>query len=90
MTGIRYEELATGEAREQGLAGVFVQIGLVPNSQCVADILELNAYGEIVVDDKCRTSEPGIFACGDVTTVPYNRHCRRKRSPCRSARPTRH
>ena len=53
------------------LAGVFVQIGLVPNSGFLSDIVETNQYGEILVDDKCRTSQPGIYAAGDVTNVPY-------------------
>jgi alkyl hydroperoxide reductase subunit AhpF len=58
-------------------SGVFIQIGLVPNSQVMEGVVELSQYGEIVVDEKCRTSEPGIYACGDVTTVPY------KQIPCR-------
>ena len=48
-----------------------VQIGLAPNSQFVEDLVELSAFGEVVIDEKCRTSEEGIFACGDITTVPY-------------------
>ena len=71
VTGIEYEDRATKEVHTQSLAGVFVQIGLVPNSQFMQDVVELNNYGEIVIDAKCQTSEPGIFACGDVTTVPY-------------------
>ena len=53
------------------LDGVFVQIGLVPNSQFVEGTVELSKFGEIVVNEKCETSVPGIYACGDVTTVPY-------------------
>ena len=53
------------------LAGVFVQIGLLPNSQMVAGQLEITAHGEVVIDEKCGTSVPGVYACGDVTTVPY-------------------
>ena len=71
VTAIEYEDRNTGEVHQQTLSGVFVQIGLVPNSQFVKDIVELNNYGEIIVDEKCQTSEPGIYACGDVTTVPY-------------------
>ena len=71
VDGLEYEDRATGESRRVELAGVFVQIGLVPNSQFVDGIVERNRFGEIVVDDKCRTSTEGIFACGDVTTVPY-------------------
>jgi alkyl hydroperoxide reductase subunit F len=50
---------------------VFVQIGLVPNSSFLQGVVELSEYGEVVINDKAETSEPGIFACGDVTTVPY-------------------
>ncbi len=53
------------------LSGVFVQIGLVPNSSFVKDAINTTQYGEIIIDEKGQTSEPGIFACGDVTTVPY-------------------
>ena len=48
-----------------------MQIGLSPNSAIVGDLLKLNRFGEIVVDDKGRTSVPGIYAAGDVTTVPF-------------------
>lgn len=71
VSSISYEEKNSGEQKRIDLAGVFVQIGLVPNSQFVADLLDTTALGEIKVDDKCRTSVPGIFAAGDVTTVPY-------------------
>lgn len=71
VTAIEYQERASGEVRQRELAGVFVQIGLVPNSAFVADILELNRFGEIVINEKGESSEPGIYACGDVTTVPY-------------------
>jgi len=71
VNAIEYKERDTGNINSLALEGVFVQIGLVPNSQIVKGIVEINHYGEIVVDDKCRTSESGIFACGDVTTVPY-------------------
>jgi alkyl hydroperoxide reductase subunit F len=53
------------------LDGVFVQIGLLPNSQFVKGTLELTKFGEIVIDSKNRTSVKGIYAAGDVTTVPY-------------------
>ncbi|MBS1095142.1 alkyl hydroperoxide reductase subunit F [Gluconobacter wancherniae] len=53
------------------LEGVFVQIGLLPNTDWLKDSLELTAYGEVVIDDHCRTSVPGVFAAGDATTVPY-------------------
>ena len=56
---------------EVKLDGIFVQIGLLPNSQLVKDLVQVNQFGEIVVDSKCRTSAPGIYAAGDVTTVPF-------------------
>jgi alkyl hydroperoxide reductase subunit F len=71
VNALRYEDRATGEQHVTSLAGVFVQIGLIPNSQFVAQMLSLNQSGEILIDEKCRTSVPGIFACGDVTAVPY-------------------
>jgi alkyl hydroperoxide reductase subunit F len=71
VSAIAYEDRATGEQHSKALQGVFVQIGLAPNSQVVQDLVETNRIGEIVVDEKCRTSAAGIFAAGDVTTVPY-------------------
>ena len=71
VCAIEYEDRLTGEIHQQSLAGVFVQIGLIPNSQFVKDVVALNDYGEIIVDTKCQTSESGIYACGDVTTVPF-------------------
>ncbi|MEC8418558.1 MAG: FAD-dependent oxidoreductase, partial [Pseudomonadota bacterium] len=71
VNAIEYQDRATNEVHTQALAGVFVQIGLVPNSQFMKGTVEMTQYGEIVIDDKCHTSEPGIFAAGDVTTVPY-------------------
>lgn len=71
VKAIEYEDRANGQVHQDELAGVFIQIGLVPNSQVVADLVETKPWGEIVVNEKCETSEPGIYACGDVTTVPY-------------------
>jgi NADH-dependent peroxiredoxin subunit F len=71
VTSIRYQDRPSGETREVALDGVFVQIGLVPNSAVVKDLVETNRFGEIVVDDRCRTNVPGIYAAGDVTTVPW-------------------
>lgn len=71
VTGLEYEERASGEMRVQELDGIFVQIGLLPNSQFIKDVVETNRFGEIVVDEKCRTNIPGIYAAGDVTTVPF-------------------
>lgn len=71
VTGFEYEERATGKSHSVAVDGVFVQIGLSPNSALVSDLVTLNRYGEVVVDDKGRTDVPGIYACGDVTTTPY-------------------
>ena len=71
VTGLVFEDRATARAHAVELAGVFVQIGLVPNTEFLKGAMELNRYGEIVVDEKCATSMPGVFAAGDATTVPY-------------------
>jgi len=71
VIGIDYQDRNTGAIHRQNLAGVFVQIGLVPNSHFIADVLATTKQGEIVIDERGRTSAEGIFACGDVTTVPY-------------------
>ncbi|MCL7941808.1 alkyl hydroperoxide reductase subunit F [Halomonas sp. ATCH28] len=72
VNGLTYEERASGEIRQVELEGVFVQIGLVPNTEWLKDSpIELSERGEIVVDAHGMTSVPGIFAAGDVTTVPY-------------------
>ena len=61
----------TGQEHLVALEGVFVQIGLVPNTEFLKGSLELSKFGEIVIDAKCHTSMPGVFAAGDATTVPY-------------------
>ena len=53
------------------LQGIFVQIGLIPNSSFVKNLVKTTSYGEIIIDESGRTSIEGIFACGDVTTIPY-------------------
>jgi alkyl hydroperoxide reductase subunit F len=71
VNGLRYVERATGEEHRIALAGVFVQIGLVPNTEWLKGSVELNRFGEIVVDAKGQTSAAGVFAAGDSTTAPY-------------------
>ncbi len=71
VTSLIYMDRATNQENEIQLSGVFVQIGLLPNSQFAKGSVETNEYGEILVDDKCRTSTEGVYAAGDVTTVPY-------------------
>ena len=71
VSGVNYVNRTTKENHQVALNGVFVQIGLQPNSQFAQGVVELTPSGEIIIDNKCHTSQPGIFACGDVTTVPY-------------------
>jgi alkyl hydroperoxide reductase subunit F len=72
VTGLAYKDRETGQEHRVELEGVFVQIGLVPNTEWLKESgLELSPRGEIVIDDRAATSVPGVFAAGDVTTVPY-------------------
>ncbi len=71
VTGLTYTDRASGEERVVALEGVFVQIGLLPNSDWLKGVLALSRHGEIETDVRGQTSVPGIFAAGDVTTVPY-------------------
>jgi len=71
VNGIRFKDRATGNEHHVELAGVFVQIGLVPNTEWLKGTVELSKFGEIVVDAKGHTNVPGVFAAGDCTTVPY-------------------
>ena len=71
VTGLRYRDRASGAEHAIALAGVFVQIGLVPNTEWLRDTLALSRHGEIVVDARGATSAPGVFAAGDATTTPY-------------------
>jgi len=72
VNGLSYKDRDSGEVRHVELEGVFVQIGLVPNTEWLKDSgLTLSPRGEIVIDEKGATNLPGVFAAGDVTTVPY-------------------
>jgi alkyl hydroperoxide reductase subunit F len=71
VDGITYKDRTTGEDKRVDLEGVFVQIGLVPNTEWLKGTLELSKYGEIVVGPRGETSVPGVFAAGDCTTVPF-------------------
>lgn len=71
VSSILYEDRATGETKELDLSAVFVQIGLVPNSDFVKDFVDVNRFGEIEIDEACKTNRKGVFAAGDVTTVPF-------------------
>ena len=71
VSGLHYKNRETGEMHDIALEGVFVQIGLVPNTEWLKGDIELSQHGEIVVDARGETSIPGVFAAGDATTVPY-------------------
>ncbi|MCL2912566.1 alkyl hydroperoxide reductase subunit F [Shewanella corallii] len=71
VTGLNYTDRATGDSHHVELAGIFVQIGLVPNSEWLKDTIELTPRGEIIVDGQGQTSQPGVFAAGDVTNSAY-------------------
>ncbi|NWD75954.1 alkyl hydroperoxide reductase subunit F [Pseudomonas gingeri] len=71
VTGLVYKDRDSGEFHTVDLEGIFVQIGLLPNTDWLKGSVELTPRGEIIVDARGETSLPGIFAAGDVTTVPY-------------------
>lgn len=71
VSGIAYKERSNGHTHELALEGVFVQIGLMPNTDFLKGTIELSHAGEIEVDARGHTSMPGVFAAGDCTTTPY-------------------
>lgn len=71
VTGLRVKDRKTTEERVIDLDGIFVQIGLAPNSGIFREVVETNRPGEIVIDTHGRTNVPGIYAAGDVSTVPF-------------------
>lgn len=71
VTGLTYTDRQTDASQDISLDGVFIQIGLVPNTAWLKDSVDLTEHGEIIIDDHGRTSVPGVFAAGDATTVPY-------------------
>ncbi|WP_237058306.1 alkyl hydroperoxide reductase subunit F [Microbulbifer sediminum] len=72
VNGLRYTDRVSSESHDLELAGVFVQIGLVPNTEFLRDsAVAMNPMGEIEIDSRGTTSMPGVFAAGDATTVPY-------------------
>ncbi|MDO5628379.1 MAG: alkyl hydroperoxide reductase subunit F [Mobilicoccus sp.] len=71
VTGLDYESVATGESHHLDLEGVFVQIGLLPNTEWLKGSVELSERGEIVIDEAGHTNVPGVFGAGDATTVPF-------------------
>lgn len=71
VVALDYQDRESGDIHREHLAGVFVQIGLVPNSGFLDGVVERTPYGEVIINEKGETSEEGIYAAGDVTTVPY-------------------
>ncbi|MDE6027354.1 MAG: FAD-dependent oxidoreductase, partial [Muribaculaceae bacterium] len=71
VTAVLAKDRTTGDIKEYPVAGVFVQIGLTPNSQIFEGEVAMNAHKEIETDSFCRTSVKGVYAAGDVTDVPY-------------------
>ena len=71
VTGIRYIDKSTQDVYTSNVSAIFIQIGLTPNSHFVKNLLDLNKYGEIITNDRCETSVKGIFAGGDVSSIPH-------------------
>jgi alkyl hydroperoxide reductase subunit F len=71
VNGLVYKDRTGGDTHRVELEGIFVQIGLLPNTEWLKGVVALSPRGEIIVDDRGQTSVPGVFAAGDVTTVPY-------------------
>jgi alkyl hydroperoxide reductase subunit F len=69
--GLSYKDRTNDTLHRVELEGIFVQIGLLPNSEWLKGTVELTPRGEVIIDDRGQTSVPGVFAAGDVTTVPY-------------------
>ena len=71
VDGLVYKDRNTNAEHRVELEGIFVQIGLLPNTDFLKGTVELSRFGEVIVDAKGQTSVPGIFSAGDCTTVPY-------------------
>jgi alkyl hydroperoxide reductase subunit F len=71
VTGLTYQDRETNESHSLELEGIFVQIGLLPNTEWLEGDVELSPRGEVVIDERGQTSIPGVFAAGDCTTVPF-------------------
>ncbi len=71
VTGLKYKDRATDEEHVVELAGIFVQIGLLPNTEFLQGSVELNQNNEIIIDKHGATSLPGVFAAGDCTDTAY-------------------
>lgn len=71
VNALQYKLRESGENVQVNIDGVFVQIGLKANSQIFSSLVEVNKFGEIIIDSHCRTNVPGVYAAGDVSVVPY-------------------
>jgi len=69
VEGLKVRDKATGKEEVIPVKGVFVEVGLDPNTGFLKALVDLNEYGEVIVDSMCRTKIPGLFAAGDVTNV---------------------
>jgi len=75
VNGIKYQNNKTGEEKVLDVEGIFVEIGSVPNSEIVKNLIDLDKYGQVVIDSKhSATSHPGVFAAGDITDDPYKQN----------------
>ena len=71
VNGLHYTDRTTGEAQQVALEGIFVQIGLLPNTDWLKGVVTLTRFGEVEVDNHGRTNVPGVYAAGDCTNTPY-------------------
>ena len=71
VVGLQYTDRTNDSSHRLELEGIFVQIGLLPNTEWLKGSIELSPRGEVVIDEHGRTSMPGVFAAGDCTTVPF-------------------
>ncbi len=75
VTGLKYKDRSTGQENTIEVGGIFVEIGSVPNSEMVKNLVQINPHGEIMINfQHARTSHPGVFAAGDVTDDPYKQN----------------
>lgn len=75
VSGLRYKDKATGESHDLTVAGIFVEIGMIPNTSYLTDIVPLDEYGRVIIDPRTQqTKTPGIWAAGDCTDVLYHQN----------------
>jgi len=75
VTGVLYKDAVTGEEKTLSADGIFVEIGMIPNTEFLKGVINLNERGEIILDHKTKsTSKPGVFAVGDATDAPYKQN----------------